>query len=135
MKYKHNQSYENIPDKNLIELLMMRLENENWSGRIDEVRIISKKNGLSTTEPFTVTFSVDSEFGNDKHSIIFKRFFINEFDYIHNLFDELHFLPPSEYIFKKKNEVTNLECSNRGWLSAAATWKKELLSIANNIGV
>lgn len=123
--HRYNAQYAAIPDDLLLDFVRLRLKNDGWGAPINTLEIIEKKN--NPNEYFYVRYVVNKDRSFEHESgIMFKKFYTNEVDWLSECFDLLHFLPMSEYIFRKKNEITNLECSNRGWQSAHEGLKERL---------
>lgn len=126
----NNKRYNQLSKEQLSTLCLMRLENERFDMagvigfRIDDIKI-----GVNSGDCFTVKYEIEHKsFGISSHGFIFHKFFINEFDYLHECLKENHCLPVSKFIFVQNDVITSLECSVRGYRHAI----KEIREFANS---
>lgn len=126
-RFIHNARFAQMTDEQLKELFKLRLNNQRFDGTITQLDVVSRANSGSDRDPFTVRFHFKSkQYGEDKQFLLFKMFFLDEWDYIHECLEQLNVCPVSEYVLRKKGEITNLECSNRGFDSALTSLKSRV---------
>lgn len=132
--YKYNSQYAAIPDELLLDFIRLRLNNEGWGAPIKTLKIIEKRDKHGEYFYLKYVINENMAFGHIS-GIMFKKFYTNEIDWLSECMELLHYLPISEYIFRKNSEIINLECSDRGWRNAAKGWKETLDSLSKSISI
>lgn len=128
-KFNHNYQYAGLHDVHLIELMKKRLDNLSYDFTIEKITVLEKKNNQNDNAPFSVSFMVKSSVEEEIHHLMFTKFYIDEWDYIHDSLESLNFVPVSEVIFRKNNFITNVECSNRGYANALEETRKRIATL------
>lgn len=133
-RYTNNLRFAMLTDEQLIDLVKLHLSNDRYDGRIEEVIITHRRNDKNENEPFWVGYEVKTtQYGREEGGLSFKRLSIDEWDHVHRCLEELNVVPVSAFIRKKNDYITDLECSNRGWLSANTSLKESLRSLLNKV--
>lgn len=129
-KYSNNYRYAKLADVYLVDLFKLRLSNTNFDGTITSIEVINRRNAENDNEPFAVQFVFKTkQYGKEEQWLIFKSFYIDEWDYIHQILESLNIVPVSEWLLKKNNAIVNLECSNRGYASAITSIKNRIINL------
>ena len=133
-RFENNKRFAMFTDEQLIELIKIHLSDLRYDGRIEEVTIDDRRNEASQTEPFSIRYKVKTtQYGWEEMGMVFNRFTMSEWDFIHICLEQNNCLPASEFLRRKNEHIVNLECSNRGYQSASKSWKEQILKIADTI--
>lgn len=133
-RYIHNSRFDKLTDDQLKELFKLRLSNTRFDGTIIRLDVVLRTNANKENEPFAVRFEFTTkQYGWEEQNLIFRMFFIDEWDYIHECLEELNVCPVSEYVLRKKGQITDLECSNRGWEHAHNSLEERVKALVESI--
>ncbi len=131
----NTERYNKLSDDDLKNILIMRLVHLRYAGRMDNITVEERQNINSSEKPLTIRFTLKNQYGLDKKYLLFERFYIDEWDYIHEKLEQLNIYPVSDFIRKKNSHIVDLEISNRGYLSAFKSIKEKAKLIHDQISV
>lgn len=133
-RYIHNARFNQLTDDQLKHLFKLRLSNQRFDGTIIRLDAVLRSNANNESEPFIVRFEfTTTQYGWEEQNLIFKSFFLDEWDYIHECMEDLNVCPVSEYVLRKKGQITDLECSNRGWEAAHNSLKERVKALTDSL--
>lgn len=123
---KNNERYAALTNDQLLKLCNMRLANEQFDLNNISIKITERKN--SCLDYYVIKFKITREQLQDTeiYGIVFNKFYIDEFDFLHECLKANNMIPISNVIFIQNQHIINLECSCRGYESALSQLKNNI---------
>lgn len=116
VKFNQNIIFNQLADKQLIILFQLRLSNQKFDGTITGIEVSERKYVNSEIEPFSVKFTLKTrQYGKEEQWLLFKSFYLDEWDYINEELEKMNVCPVSNFILKKNCEIATMDASLRGY--------------------